>query len=134
MQTMSGNNGAASNVIVNLATINDLDDLTRIAQAGFPDDPEFDYRFPYRKQFPEDNWEWTKQEYKEYLKQPDKYAVLLATIPLIEEEDKKEHKLERSRPIPVALAVWDVQVNTASSGGGLSSFPAPCCSLLGFYH
>lgn len=132
---MPGNNGAVSNVIVNLATIDDLDDLTRIARAGFPDDPEFDYRFPYRKQFPNDNWEWTRQEYKEYLKQPDKYAVLLATLsPSEEEEDHQEHELERSRPIPVALAVWNVAVNTASLGGGLSSFPAPCNSLFVFYH
>ncbi|KAK6212665.1 hypothetical protein LQW54_005087 [Pestalotiopsis sp. IQ-011] len=131
---MSGNNGAVSSITVKLATIDDLDDLTRIAQAGFPDDPEFDYRFPYRKQFPDDNWDWTKQEYKEYLKQPNKYSVLLATLPPIEEEDKREQKLERSRPISVALAVWDVQVNTASLGGGLSSFPGPCGSLLVFYH
>jgi hypothetical protein len=105
-------------VNVSFATLRDLDDVTKLAQAGFPDDPEFDYRFPKRHEFPEDNWEWTKREYEGYLNQPDKYAVLLATLPTV----CQGHDVERTRPTPIALAVWDVSVTTESKGGGLSSF------------
>ncbi|KAF3025623.1 hypothetical protein E8E14_012994 [Neopestalotiopsis sp. 37M] len=116
--------GSANSIIVKVATIDDLDDLTKIAQAGFPDDPEFDYRFPRRRKYPEDNWLWTRKEYEGYLNQPDKYAVLLATLPANESgEQNGDHKqgpdLNRSQPISVALAVWDTAVTIDSQVGDL---------------
>ncbi len=53
--------------------------LDTVAQQGFPDDPEFDYRFPFRHEFPEDNRKWIRKEYQEYLEQPEKYAVVIVT-------------------------------------------------------
>ncbi|KAI8626342.1 hypothetical protein F5Y19DRAFT_227121 [Xylariaceae sp. FL1651] len=94
------------------ATKADLDDLTNIAQAGFPDDPEWDYRFHHRDKYPEDNRKWTRIEYEEYLDQPEKYTVLLATLPADQVDDAT-----RTRPVPIALAVWDVSVTTESRGG-----------------
>ncbi|KAK4145294.1 acyl-CoA N-acyltransferase [Dichotomopilus funicola] len=88
------------------ATLADLDDLTTVAQAGFPDDPEFDYRFPFRHEFPEDNRYWVHQEYREYLEQPDKYAVVVITA---EDNDNR----------PVALSVWDLNVTIPHQGGDL---------------
>jgi hypothetical protein len=121
--------GSANSIIVKVATIDDLDDLTKIAQAGFPDDPEFDYRFPRRRKYPEDNWLWTRKEYEGYLNQPDKYAVLLATLPANESgEQNGDHQqgpdLNRSQPISVALAVWDTAVTIDSQVGGLLSLHA----------
>ncbi|ETS79398.1 hypothetical protein PFICI_09251 [Pestalotiopsis fici W106-1] len=115
----------ASHIVVRVATMEDLDDLTKIAQAGFPDDPEFDYRFPHRQKYPDDHWRWTRREYEGYLNQPDKYAVLLATLPTNQKSDeyndehKQERELNRSWPVSVALAVWDMAVTTESQVSGL---------------
>ncbi|ORY67026.1 uncharacterized protein BCR38DRAFT_364158 [Pseudomassariella vexata] len=88
------------------ATMDDLDDITSVAQQGFPDDPEFDYRFPYRHEYPEDHREWVRQEYLEYLKQPEKYAVTIIT------SADNQHKT-------VSLSVWDIAVTTIHQGGDL---------------
>ncbi len=96
------------------ATLADLDSLTDIAQAGFPYDPEWNYRFPYRGDYPNDNRKWTKKEYEEYLNQPDKYQVFVATI----------QDTEGSRK-PIALAVWDMSVTTESTGEGMYFKPQP---------
>jgi hypothetical protein len=93
------------------ATEADLDDIANVAIAAFPDDPEFDYRFPYRKDYPEDNWKWTRREYQGYLAQPSKYAVLVAVT------DVATEKGTISRAI--ALGVWDVAVNVKPVGDGI---------------
>jgi hypothetical protein len=90
---------------VRKATLADLDDITTVAQQGFPDGPEFDYRFPYRHKYPDDNRRWVREEYREYLEQPEKHAVVVVTA---EDNDDK----------PVALSVWDVKVLTPHQGGG----------------
>ncbi|KAI1409962.1 acyl-CoA N-acyltransferase [Hypoxylon sp. FL1857] len=88
------------------ATPDDLEDIATVAQEGFPDDPEFDYRFPYRQNFPEDNRKWIVQEYREYLEQPDKYAVIIVTA---SDNDNKA----------VALSVWDISISKAHRGSDL---------------
>jgi hypothetical protein len=100
-----------SGLIVRRASKADLDDIAKVAQAGFPDDPEFNYRFPYRHKYPEDNWKWTRREYEGYIDQPEKFAVLVVTV-TVSESDKA---VER----PIALAVWDMAVLTEPTGGGL---------------
>lgn len=87
------------------ASLADLDDIATVAQDGFPDDPEFNYRFPYRCQYPDDNRHWIREEYREYLEQPNKYAVVVVTA-----ADNNDR--------PVALSVWDLQVLTPHRGGG----------------
>ncbi|KAK3071575.1 hypothetical protein LTR53_008383 [Teratosphaeriaceae sp. CCFEE 6253] len=72
--TLSAKHGAYT---VRNATKDDLDDIVRIVQAGFPDDPEVDYRFPSRKEHPEDYAKWTRIEYQDYLEQPEKFEVHL---------------------------------------------------------
>lgn len=91
-----------------LARLDDLDNITTIAQRGFPDDPEFDYRFPYRDEFPEDNRRWICQEYREYLEQPEKYIVIIITAS--DNDDKA-----------VALSIWDVSPSTPQKGSGKQS-------------
>ncbi|OTA57912.1 acyl-CoA N-acyltransferase [Hypoxylon sp. EC38] len=88
------------------ATLDDLEDIATVAQQGFPDDPEFDYRFPYRDEYPEDNRKWIVQEYREYLEQPDKYAVIIVTA---SDNDNKA----------VALSVWDIYISKAHQGSDL---------------
>jgi hypothetical protein len=98
------------------ATSSDLDSIVWIVENGFPDDPGCDYKFPHRDQYPEDFRKWTRQEYKEYLEQPAKFAFLLVTSPVVE-DDVIIHK-------PIALGVWDIAPETKSTGGGESG-PKP---------
>lgn len=74
------------------ATIDDLDGITKLAIEAFPDDPERDYRFPYRLEYPEDQWKWTRVEYEGFLKQPESYDILV---------------IEAGQKL-VALGIWDV--------------------------
>jgi hypothetical protein len=78
----------------------DLIDIVRIVDAGFPDDPEVDYRFPHRNEYPEDYLHWTRREYENYIERPDKYVCQLAEV-LIESEGVLSWKA-------AAVAVWDV--------------------------
>lgn len=94
-----------------LATKDDLDGIMRIVRAGFPDDPEVDYRFPARGTYPEDYLKWTRLEYEHYIEQPDKFVVHLAEIP--------DHSGSEVVMEPVALAVWDTAVLTKANGTGL---------------
>jgi hypothetical protein len=109
---------SGSTVSFRIATTDDLDDIARVAQTGFPDDPEWNYRFPYRALYPEDNWKWTRCDYRFFLNQPEKYTVLVATLPI-----------ENSRII--ALAVWNIAVTSPDrcEDYGLSSY-APTYSTV----
>ncbi|RYP55595.1 hypothetical protein DL771_012349 [Monosporascus sp. 5C6A] len=118
-------NPSPSDLQLRRATGADLDNLTKIAQAGFPDDPEWNYRFPYRYKHPEDNWKWTRKEYEEYLDQPGKYSVLLATLPAeqcTDRNDSSDGDAHRTNRISIALAVWDVSVTKMSKDrdGGIN--------------
>lgn len=97
----------------------DLDAITRIVQAGFPDDPGCDYKFPYRYQYLDDFRYWTRLEYEEYLDQPEKFAVLVVTTPAAEQGEAANEPADE----PIAIGVWDIAVETNSTGGGTHSRP-----------
>jgi hypothetical protein len=69
-------------LIMRLATKADLDSITWVVEAGFPDDTGCPYKFPCRGKHPEDFWKWTRVEYEEYLNQPEKYVSLVVTAPV----------------------------------------------------
>jgi hypothetical protein len=96
-----------------VATQDDLDNITRVAQAGFPDDPEWNYRFPYRSDYPKDNWKWTRRDYQLYLGNPEKFTVLVATTP--DDRSEQESKI-------IALAVWNIAVTTADKPDGYGMY------------
>ncbi|KAM5343251.1 hypothetical protein ACJ41O_014217 [Fusarium nematophilum] len=95
---------------IRAATPADLDAITWIVKAGFPDDPGCTYKFPYRDQYPDDFWRWTRLEYAEYLDQPDKFATLVVTAPVAGAD-------RRIIQQPVSIAVWDLAVEIKSKGG-----------------
>ena len=104
---------------IRLAKAEDLDDLTDVAQISFPDDPEFDYRFPYRQDFPDDHRKWIRCEYEGYLAQPDKFAVLVVTVAVQSEEMYTTDKI-------IALAVWDMSVLKSAQHVGKVSIVTKC--------
>ncbi|KAI4859664.1 hypothetical protein F4820DRAFT_155562 [Hypoxylon rubiginosum] len=101
-----GNYPPDTRLALRAATLDDLEDIATVAQEGFPDDPEFNYRFPHRHDYPEDNRKWILQEYREYLEQPDKYAVNIVTAS--DNDDRA-----------IALSVWDLSISRAHQGGDL---------------
>ena len=100
----------SSELSLRLATEEDLDDITQVALEGLADDPELDYWFPRRHDFPADYWKWQRQEFKEYLEQPEKYAVVCVTAPAA--PDRK------TSGQAVSFAVWDMSFPNRPRGGG----------------
>ncbi|KAK4649347.1 uncharacterized protein QC761_118050 [Podospora bellae-mahoneyi] len=97
-------------LVMRKATKNDLDAITRVIQAGFPDDPGCNYKFPYRDKYPEDFWKYTRRQYEEYLEQPEKFAFNVVTV------TNEEAGLD---DLPIAIGVWDIAVHIKAKGGDL---------------
>lgn len=102
--------GEADSLMLRKAVHDDLEAITTVAQKGFPDDPEWDYNFPFAKEYPEDNRKWTLLEYKTYLDHPEKYAVLVVSAPVKNENGDTVHE-------PISVAVWDMAVLKKAPGG-----------------
>lgn len=89
----------------------DLDAITDTAVAGWPDDPGCDYKFPYRKEYPDDFWRWTRVECESYLSKGDKFAVMV----VVNDEDRA-----------IAFGIWDLAVYIDSEGRTSRSFSFIC--------
>ncbi|KAF3768123.1 hypothetical protein M406DRAFT_253529 [Cryphonectria parasitica EP155] len=87
----------------------DLDNITDIVKAGFPDDPGCDYKYPFRDKYPDDFWKWTRRDHEAYIDQPEKFVVLVATQPVAGDERGQDQTIVDR---PIAYAVWDTAVNT----------------------
>ena len=89
------------------AAMTDLDGIAQLAIEALPDDPERDYRFPSRHEFPEDHWKWIRREYEVYLEQPAKFHTMMV--------DATNHETQASKI--VALCVWDLSNLTGHTEG-----------------
>ncbi|KAJ4367028.1 hypothetical protein N0V83_007558 [Neocucurbitaria cava] len=89
-------------LILRTATAADLDDLANIACAAFPADPQWDYRFPRRKEFPDDTYRCTREGYKSMLEE-DGVAINVITTDV--------HGAQQ----PIALAVWELMFEETSN-------------------
>ena len=88
----------------------DLDGVTQVIMDAMPLDPQWHYRFPYRKQFPEDHEKFTRM-LLEYFLDPelDDWTVMV-----VEDTD-----LGDGEPRIVAFGVFDVSYkNKARYGPG----------------
>ncbi|RYP73977.1 hypothetical protein DL771_003288 [Monosporascus sp. 5C6A] len=101
-----GDYGPHERLTLRRATLGDLDDVLTVALEGLSGDPKFDYRFPYREEYPEDHRKWLRQEYKEFLEQPEKYALMIMTAS--DNDDK-----------PVSFAIWDIAIAEPHMGSDL---------------
>lgn len=81
----------------------DVDALAAIIHYAMPLDPQWDYRFPLRKQYPQDNYGYTRHMMKSFL-EAQGIVVNVVTFPApgLPAEDE----------VPAALAVWEVEPNT----------------------
>lgn len=89
-----------------VATADDLDDLADITCAAFPMDPQWDYRFPHRKQFPKDNWDCTRFTCQSLLETPGN-IINVITVPT----EKDGVTVQQA----IAVAVWELPEYSARS-------------------
>lgn len=92
---------------IRAATPRDLDAMATIMYQAMPLDPQWDYRFPHRRQFPEDNYGCTRRMLQGMLEQDGVYYIQVATFP--------SPCLKEDEEVPAALAVW--QLDQDPDGG-----------------
>lgn len=77
----------------------DLEVMLDIGLSAMPMDPQWNWRFPHRLQFPEDTRHFTRQKYREFLEnKTGRWQVMVAEV-------KPENDVP---PVTVAMAIWDV--------------------------
>lgn len=94
------------------ATLQDVDSLATIVYEAMPLDPQWNYRYPLRKQFPEDNYGCTRIMMRSML-EDDSNIVNLVTFPspsLCEDEE-----------VPAALAVWRISQDSKLASMSIGS-------------
>ena len=100
-------------IILRHGTLSDLETILHIGLTAMPMDPQWNYRFPHRRAFPQDQRDATRRRYREFLEDERRYSVWIAEA------------LGAGGLVPVAFAVWDISNLT----GGASRAPkAPTLS------
>ena len=84
--------------IRNAIEATDLDAITNVTLAGFPSDPQWYYRFPYRKEYPEDHYKYSKERLGAYFSQVQ-FGRLTYHVAEAEEVNGKK---------VVAYAIWQM--------------------------
>lgn len=83
-------------IILRHGTLSDLESILHIGLSAMPMDPQWNYRFPHRRAFPQDQHDATRRRYREFLADERRYSVWIAEA------------LENGGLVPVAFAVWDI--------------------------
>lgn len=87
---------------VRAATALDLSAMATVMYEAMPLDPQWNYRFPLRKKFPEENYGCTRLMLKSMLEENGVYiSVVTFPSPCLEEDEE----------VPAAVAVWEVDFN-----------------------
>ncbi|PMD48145.1 acyl-CoA N-acyltransferase [Hyaloscypha variabilis F] len=78
----------------------DLDDIVNIAITAFPFDEQWVYRYPYKKQFPEDHLKFTHLYYAEYLNTTfaGQNTIMVAEAPDLDDPTRLK---------VIAMSIWD---------------------------
>lgn len=88
-----------------LATTRDLHRLTEITTTSLIDDPTYDYMWPKRKVYPEDNFFWWQLKLERHLYDP-KSTVLVVEIDG-QEDGKDPEKRSGPAAIIISYGVWE---------------------------
>lgn len=89
------------------ANLADLDGLVKIAIAAMPMDPQWDYRFPLRRSYAQDTYDFTYLKYQEFMDSPQTWRIMVAEHSDPEQcargaiTDEPQHTI-------AAFAVWDI--------------------------
>ena len=105
---------ANMSIIVRPACEKDLDAITAVCIEGFPLDPQYDYRFRHRLQYPDDHLKYTRMAYDDMLQDEAHYKLMVAEMVGIGDSDQSEI---------MSLSVWRLP-------GGKPPADNPKCLLL----
>lgn len=84
-------------IVLRNGTLADLDSILDIGLAAMPMDPQWNYRFPHRQAYPQDQRDATRERYREFLENSDgRWSVTVAEM------------FGSKSGILVAFAVWDI--------------------------
>ena len=128
-------------VHLRVATPDDVDDIVQLVLKSMPDDPQWNYRFPYREKYPEDLYKYTKILYEQFLDPTvDDWQVLVAVQDFSDDASEATASAESSNSfghsmnssattIPkikrgkiTAFSVWDVSyINKRQEGPSYES-------------
>ncbi|KAL4780649.1 hypothetical protein BJX76DRAFT_37863 [Aspergillus varians] len=89
----------------------DIDDILHVVLSAMPLDPQWDWRFPYRHELPEDNREYTRMLFEYFLSPEwDDWIVFVVEVPSSQDSPTTLKKI-------VSFAVWDISyINLAKKG------------------
>jgi len=104
---------AASRFTFRNATFEDLDSITTIAIAGWEFDDQWSYRFPYRKEYPDDHWHYTRQRYIQYLNSVEEEHTW---IQIVETSGSDKRVL--------GFAIWDLPGSLVKKAETRAALPA----------
>ena len=96
---------------IRATTLDDLNGIVDVVLVAMPHDPQWDYRFLHKHEFPEDHYKYTRLLFEQFISPAnDDWYVMLA----------ESSTFDTSGPGKiVAFAVWDVSyVNQAKKGPG----------------
>ncbi|KAF2761039.1 acyl-CoA N-acyltransferase [Pseudovirgaria hyperparasitica] len=97
---------------IRTATLADVPALANIAVTAMPDDPQWDYRFPYRLKYPEEHLAAIQNVYRSAVEDEASAGTVVKVLC----NDKDE---------PMALSVWDLLYLGKASGGMANFAPNP---------
>lgn len=100
-RVMAPDSPSPSPISIREASHDDLDSITNIFRAAFPFDPQYAYRFPYRKDHPEEEEKYTRMRISEYLDgaQTKAYKILMVETPSTDDSFLQE---------PIAYAIFSL--------------------------
>jgi hypothetical protein len=89
---------------IRLATTRDLHRLATITVSSLPDGRAFDYMWPYRRQYPEDNFFFWQLKLQEWLY--DKKCTFIVMV-LDDDDERSLGTSEVVRDTIISFAIWE---------------------------
>ncbi len=94
---------------IRAANLSDIEGVVEVVLSAMPHDPQWDYRFPYRKEYPKEHLKYTKMLFECFLNQTwDDWQVMVVEAPSL--EDRNVMKV-------VSISVWDVSFRNIHKHG-----------------
>ena len=104
----------------------DLGVLTSIALAAWPEDPQWNYRYPYAAEYPEDHAKFTRRRYQEWLEAADSpECTIMVAETARTETDTMDDK------VIVGFSIWRIPPR---DGMGTQGNKSQCNTMLELTH
>jgi hypothetical protein len=86
-------------ISIRRASRDDLDVIVDVIMAAMPMDPQWNWRFPRWREYPEDTRYFTTLKYDEFLQDVKNWLVMVA---------EAEDPTRRTKTTVIAVAVWEI--------------------------